>query len=85
MRQGDPHPEPAGELCEGPGEVLLGETKARQDAFGLMLRVQAPMRRIQRSGRGCDIAEMFLEILREVANPQSRALADTPAVQRLLS
>src|SRR5256885_15184681 len=85
MRQGDPHPESAGEVRERPDEVFLGETETGEDTFGFVLRVLPAMGGVQRSERGDGIAEMFFEILREIADPQARALADAPAVHRLLA
>ena len=80
MRQGDSHPEPAGELRKRPDEVLLGETESGQDAFGFVLRILPVVRGVQHCGTW-DV----LEVLGEIADPQTRAFADPPTVQCLLA
>ena len=77
MRQGDPHPIAAGQLFDRTAEVDLRKSQPHENTFGFMFGVQIAMGGVQHR-----LARNRFQFLREVADAETRTLADGSLVRR---
>ena len=79
MRQGDAHPIATGQLFDLTTEVDLRKSQPHENSFGFVFGIQIAMGGVQHG-----LARDGFELLREVADAETRTLADGPLIRRFL-